>query len=528
MSQTEQILSQIPGNPYIGLQKADQLWHSLKQNTLTVPYTVEHHNELLESVDYDVVICGGTLGIIIGTALALRGWQVAVIERGKLRGRDQEWNISRQELNVLVELNLLSAEELEIAIATEYNPARLSFPNTPDIWVKDVLNVGVDPVYLLETLKTRFLEVGGTLLENMAYEGAKIHPNGVAVNTSASTLTTRLLLDAMGHFSPIVRQARGEQKTGWKESKHFPSPDAVCLVVGTCATGYPQNETGDIFASFTPIQNHCQYFWEAFPARDGRTTYLFTYIDADPDRFSLKFLFEEYFRLLPEYQQVSLEQLQFKRALFGFFPCYRDSPLKTPWDRILPVGDSSANQSPLSFGGFGSMIRHLNRLTVGIEEALKTDCLSHTALSLLQPYQPSLSVTWLFQRSMSVGVNQTVHPDQINQLLAAVFQEMQQLGEPILKPFLQDVVQFPALAKTLMKTGLSHPGLVFPVVPQVGMGSLVNWTVHYVNLGIYSVLSPLGKMLEPLAKNLSPVQQYYYHRWLEAWLYGSGRDYEKE
>jgi lycopene cyclase CruP len=492
------------------------LWHSLKQNTLKVPHTVEHHSQPLETVDYDVVICGGTLGIVIATALALRGWRVAVIERGKLRGRDQEWNISRQELNVLVELNLLSAEELETAIATEYNPARLSFPNTPDIWVKDVLNIGVDPVYLLETLKTRFLAVGGMLLENTAYEQAKIHPNGVTVNTSSSTLTTRLLLDAMGHFSPIVRQARGGQK-----------PDGVCLVVGTCGTGYPNNETGDIFASFTPIQNNCQYFWEAFPARDGRTTYLFTYIDADPDRFSLEFLFDEYFRLLPDYQQISLEQLQFKRALFGFFPCYRNSPLKTPWDRILPVGDSSANQSPLSFGGFGSMIRHLNRLTIGIEEALKTDCLSHTALSLLQPYQPSLSVTWLFQRSMSVGMNQTVNPDQINQLLAAVFQEMQQLGEPILKPFLQDVVQFQALAKTLMKTGLSHPGLVFPVVPQVGVGSLFNWTVHYVNLGVYSLLSPLGTMLEPLVKNLSPIQQYYYHRWLEAWLYGSGYDYQE-
>ena len=523
MSQPQQFLSQIPGNPYIGLQKADELWHSVKQNSLKVPHTIEQDNEPLQTIDYDIAICGGTLGIIIGTALALRGWRVAIIERGKLRGRDQEWNISRQELNVLVELNLLSASELEIAIATEYNPARLSFPNTPDIWVKDVLNIGVDPVYLLETLKTRFLEVGGILLENTAYVGATIHPNGVNITTSSqdpstsSTLTTRLLLDGMGHFSPIVRQARNGQK-----------PDAVCLVVGTCATGYPNNKTGDIFASFTPIQNQCQYFWEAFPARDGRTTYLFTYIDADPQRFSLEFLFEEYFRLLPNYQQVSLDRLQFKRALFGFFPCYRDSPLQTPWDRILPVGDSSANQSPLSFGGFGAMIRHLNRLTIGIEEALKTDCLSHTALSLLQPYQPSLSVTWLFQRSMSIGMNQTISPDQINQLLAAVFQEMQQLGEPILKPFLQDVVQFPALAKTLVKTGLFHPGVVFPVIPQAGIGSLFSWTGHYINLGVYSLLSPLGNTLEPLVKNLSPVQQYYYHRWLEAWKYGSGRDYQEE
>ena len=52
-------------------------------------------------------------------------------------------------------------------------------------------------------------------------------------------------------------------------------------------------------------------FWEAFPARDGRTTYLFTYVDPHPQRFSLEFLLDEYFRLLPQYQNIELSQLTF-------------------------------------------------------------------------------------------------------------------------------------------------------------------------------------------------------------------------
>ena len=120
--------------------------------------------------------------------------------------------------------------------------------------------------------------------------------------------------------------------------------------MGSCATGFEQNETGDLFAAITPIQHQCQYFWEAFPARDGRTTYLFTYLDAHPDRFSLEFLFAEYLRLLPEYQQVELAQLNFLRCLFGCFPAYRNSPLETPWARVLLIGDSSGSQSPVSFG----------------------------------------------------------------------------------------------------------------------------------------------------------------------------------
>lgn len=54
---------------------------------------------------YDVVVCGGTLGVFVGAALAQRGWRVAVVERGPLRGRAQEWNISRRELGELVEVS---------------------------------------------------------------------------------------------------------------------------------------------------------------------------------------------------------------------------------------------------------------------------------------------------------------------------------------------------------------------------------------------------------------------------------------
>jgi lycopene cyclase CruP len=47
---------------------------------------------------------------------------------------------------------------------------------------------------------------------------------------------------------------------------------------------------------------------------------------------------------------------------------------------------------------------------------------------------------------------------------------------------------------------------------------------HYFNLGLYSGLYPVGKTIEPIIKQLSPQQQYYYHRWLDAWQYGSGKD----
>ncbi|ACK71300.1 FAD dependent oxidoreductase [Gloeothece citriformis PCC 7424] len=494
------------------LRKADQLYTALRCQPISVPCVVQNSSESLSNLDCDIVISGGTLGILLASALQYQGWRTVIIERGILRGREQEWNISRQELSVFLELNLLTEAELNQAIATEYNPARVSFFQGYELWVKDVLNIGVDPVFLLDTLKHKFLEQGGILLEQTSFNSAIVHPDGIVVKAGNHTLKTRLLIDGMGHFSPIAKQARKGQK-----------PEGICLVVGSCAQGYDKNETGDLIASITPILNQCQYFWEAFPARDGRTTYLFTYLDPHPDRFSLEFFMAEYLKWLPDYQNVELERLKFERFLFGFFPSYRQSPLKTPWSRILAVGDSSGSQSPVSFGGFGAMVRHLKRLTLGISEALKADVLDSQGLSLLQPYQPNISVNWLFQKTMSVEVNQKADPNQINRLMSGVFQVMDQLGDEVLKPFLQDVIQFPALAKSLI---LVNPKLVLPLLPQVGVYPLLDWSFHYLNLALYTGLFPLGKLAEPLAEKFPPVPQYYYHRWLDAWKYGSGKDYK--
>jgi lycopene cyclase CruP len=514
MTSLVNLLSQTAGNPLENLRRVDQRWLQLRCNAVPPPKVIYPLTESLGEVSFDVAIAGGTLGIFLGAALQRQGWRVVLLEQGKLQGRTQEWNISRQELQVFLDLELLTESELATAIATEYNPAHLSFYQGYELWVRDILNIGVDPVYLLETLKQKFLEAGGILLEKTAFQRAEIGDSGVKLQVGEQTLNCRLLIDAMGHFSPIVQQVRQGAK-----------PDGICLVVGSCAQGFEHNQTGDLIATITPILHQCQYFWEAFPARDGRTTYLFTYLDAQCDRFSLEFLMTEYLRLLPTYQNCELTQLQFQRFLFGFFPAYRQSPLQMPWSRLLAIGDSAGGQSPISFGGFGAMVRHLQRLTQGISEALSSDQLEQSNLALLQPYQPNIAVTWLFQKTMSVGLNQKVNPQQINDLMSAVFKVMDQQGDPVLRPFLQDVIQFSALTKTLP---LVNPLKVLPILAQIGLYPLLDWLQHYGNLAAYSGLYPLARSLEPLTQSLSSEQKYRYHRWRDAWQYGAGQDYHQE
>lgn len=524
MSLFATVRSQMPPEIPTQLERMDAFWHSYRQFNQPIPQVIHTSSEKLSDKDCDVIVCGGTLGIFIACALQQRGWNVAIIEQGILRGRVQEWNISRQELNAFLELDLLTEVELETAIATIYNPARVGFQGGKDLWVKDILNIGVDPVYLLEILKQKFLTAGGKLFEQTAFQGASTHPDGVSVevitkeNAVSTRITGRLLLDVMGHFSPIAKQARSLTQKNIK-------PDGICMVVGSCAKGMPEKSYGDLIYSFTPIQNQCQYFWEAFPARDGRTTYMFTYVDADPQRPSFAQLMEEYLFWLPKYQEIELNQLQFERVLFGFFPSYKQNPLQTPWDRILQVGDSSGMQSPLSFGGFGSMVRHLPRLTNGINAALHGNWLSKQDLRSLQPYQPNLSVTWLFQKSMSVAVTQQIESDRINYLLGVTFAAMEKLGDRVLYPFLQDVVQFVPLAQTMFAMSIADPVLVLKIMQQVGIPTLLDWLKHYLSLGAYSFLNQIGQRVEPAIANLLPEQQYQLQRHIEAWQYGAGGDY---
>jgi lycopene cyclase CruP len=502
------------------LQRMDRFWHSYRHDPLiAAEVVVDAGDRRLGELDCDVMICGGTLGILLGTALQLKGWRVTILERGLLQGRVQEWNVSRRELEVLLELDLLTEAELAEAIATEYNPARVGFHGGVELWVKDILNIGVDPVFLLATLKQRFLAAGGRLLEQTGFERAELCADGVVLYCGDRQVSGRLLLDMMGHFSPIARQARQITQGSLR-------PEGVCMVVGSCARGLPEQPFGDLIYTFQPIQNHCQYFWEAFPARDGRTTYMFTYADADPQRPNFSEMLADYLELLPEYQGVDLAELDFQRVLMGFFPAYQQSPLQTPWSRILQVGDSSGLQSPLSFGGFGAMLRHLQRLTVGLNEALGGDFLDKESLRSLQPYQPNLSVTWLFQKSMSVKIGQEIESDRINHLLSVTFKAMEQLGDPVLKPFLQDVVQFPALSRTMLAMAGADPVLVAKIVGQVGLPTLADWWVHYVNLGGYGLLHRLAPVLRSLNINDSAASRYRSHCRQQAWYYGSGADFE--
>ncbi|XP_027172912.1 uncharacterized protein LOC113772501 [Coffea eugenioides] len=522
---------------YNALKRLDQLWSTIcsassavqePQQVVSNVAGLFSNSELAERFEdkFDVVVCGGTLGIFIATALSSKGLRVGVVERNVLKGREQEWNISRKELLELVEVGILTEDDIDEAIAASFNPNRCGFESKGEIWVEDILNLGISPAKLIEIMRRRFEYLGGVILEGYNVASIRVYDDTAVLELSKGRiLSSSLVIDAMGNFSPIVKQIRCGRK-----------PDGVCLVVGSCGRGFKENSRSDVIYSNASVkevgESQVQYFWEAFPAGSGptdRTTYMFTYVNPQPECPKLEELLEDYWNLMPNYQGVSLDNLEILRVVFGIFPTYRDSPLPAAFNRILQFGDASGIQSPVSFGGFGSLTRHLWRLTEGICEAIEGNFLDHKSLSLLNPYMPNLSSSWLFQRAMSAKKESNVAPDFINELLYANFQSMQKLGDPVLRPFLQDVIQFGPLVKTLGQVMLTRPRILPSIFQQVGIPVLLDWSGHFAMLGYYTFLSTyIDPTIRPLIKTFPPKMEYRWKRRLEAWKYGAGLDYKFE
>jgi hypothetical protein len=97
-------------------------WAKLRQQ-----YENTNAETAKKRLDFDVVVCGGTLGIFFALALQLRGHAVCVVEAARLQGRAQEWNLSRQELDELVALGVLTVDDVDAVITTEFPACRSGF-----------------------------------------------------------------------------------------------------------------------------------------------------------------------------------------------------------------------------------------------------------------------------------------------------------------------------------------------------------------------------------------------------------------
>jgi lycopene cyclase CruA len=106
---------------------------------------------------YDLIYLGGALGVIHAAVMARLGYRVLLVERLPFGRMNREWNISRDEFQTLIDLELLTPAEFEAVIAREYRDGFSKFfdannppqAKAPVLHTPTVLNVGIDAEKLL-------------------------------------------------------------------------------------------------------------------------------------------------------------------------------------------------------------------------------------------------------------------------------------------------------------------------------------------------------------------------------------------
>jgi lycopene cyclase CruA len=454
-------------------------------------------------LDYDLIYAGGGLGLLHAAVMARSyGRRVLLFDRGQAGCAHREWNISRVELQALVDVGFASWDELRPVIMAEYRTGIVRFYDSPrnrvpgrELELPGVLDVALDAGALLTLARRKLEEAGGTVLDYRALKFVRVPRQGplfveVEVEQTAGgrrqaagggrdappgrLYRARLLLDGMGSTSPLALL------------RHAGHPfAAVCPTVGTVATGFEQGDgpqqhdpnLGDILLTVDDAQGEQQLMWEGFPGRgDELTVYLFYYDTVGQRRHSLLDLFERYFALLPSYKRSGLGFRHLK-PVYGYIPARhslrgQEAPLLRG---VLPIGDAAAQQSPLTFCGFGSHVRNLRRTTALLDAALRDNLAEPRHLEHIRPFQANVSLNWVFSRFMRPWGR----PNDVNELQNVFLAVLGDLGADLAQRFFQDRMRWGDYHRMILGTFLRYPRVVGIAWRVLGPRGVAQWIGDY-------------------------------------------------
>jgi lycopene cyclase CruA len=418
-------------------------------------------------VDFDVVLAGGGLSLVYGAYLARRGLRVAIFDRRRIGCGHREWNISRAELHPLVDSRLFTLAEVDALVQLEYDHGICRWHGGSTYPVRHVLDCVVDAERLLDGLRARAEAAGATLLDHHALAGYRVGKGGVTVTlTPARTLTARVLVDGMGASSPHA------------------AFDLVCPTVGgvlgnlEVGDGAQQIDPriGEILVTTEGIEDDRQHIWEGFPGPGGRfTTYLFYYTEPQhlPAR-PLRALYERFFATLPRYKRGDATLV---KPTYGFIPAYsRLRPMPAARDRVLLVGDAAGRHSPLTFCGFGSMIRSFLPVADQLLARLEADKLDARALASVWREPPGLAVMGGLTLMMVPGRRPSSDPQAVNQLLDAAFASLAELGDEVYGAFVRDQIGFSDFMRFMRATAKKRPSIYDEVFAQLSKAEIARWS----------------------------------------------------
>jgi lycopene cyclase CruA len=253
--------------------------------------------------------------------------------------------------------------------------------------------------------------------------------------------------------------------------------DGVCPTAGTVLEGLDLDpSTGDVLVSVAPAQGGRQLIWEGFPGQEGETTVYLFYYDRtgknEAQEQSLLALFEQYFELLPTYKPLG-EGFRHLKPVFGYIPARHGRTGKTAARGLICLGDSAAGQSPLTFCGFGSFVRHIGRVAMLLDYSWEHDLLEERHLGEISPHQANLRIAWVFSRFMQTwpGADRSA----VNRIMNVFCRALGEVGPLTTLRFLQDRYTIREYVRIMVTTARFYPQ-VFPLTVRVlGSRGVAKW-----------------------------------------------------
>jgi lycopene cyclase CruA len=233
---------------------------------------------------------------------------------------------------------------------------------------------------------------------------------------------------------------------------------------------------GEILVTTEGIEDDRQHIWEGFPGPDRRfTIYLFYYTEPQSlPPHPLMSLYERFFATRERYKAGAAE---LSKPTYGFIPAYsRLRAMPAARDRVLLVGDAAARHSPLTFCGFGSMIRSFLPVADAVRARLDEDRLDARALAGVWREPPGLQVMGGLTLMMVPGRRRSGSPDEVNQLLDAAFAALAELGDDVYGAFVRDQIGFAEFISFMRKTARRRPSIYDEVFAQLSPAEIARWS----------------------------------------------------
>ncbi|MEP6924352.1 MAG: hypothetical protein ABI954_07790 [Pyrinomonadaceae bacterium] len=463
--------------------------------------------------EFEIIYAGGGLGLLHAAVMSKKfNRRVLVFDAHTVGRTHRDWNISDEELSEFVNSGLFTLDEIERAVVNRYRTGFVKFHDansrlkTPPLFMEGVLDVAIEADTLLGLAAEKLTQsaTNSVLLNEHKFIRTFALPDKVLVEVEnlktqeRQLFAARLFVDATGTNSPLSRQIN--------EGK---SITHVCPTVGTVARGFVRGEArdevdfgvGEILVSNEDSANDRQLIWEGFAGsrrKDDYTTYLFFYdaIDSPADK-SLLNLFEAYFEKLPKYKRQSA-QWRVIKPVFGYIPSFHhhgwNNQKKTSARRVLLVGDAAGLSSPLTFCGFGSHVRNLQRLTHLTDLALQEDLLDEKSLGQINAYEPrvaQMSSLAEFMRPAPKSQSATV-----NETMNAVMQALTNLSGDVRRDLFKDRISFAAFKSLLRKTAVIHPAVFKRMFEHLGVKNSFWWIANIAESAVHEKKSKKNQLVK--------------------------------